>query len=431
MTIGAETRASLAEFWAVAAPHIDSILDGFYQHVAQVPALARMVGHQSPRLKQAQRSHWERLFSGRFDENYFEGVRAIGLIHNKIGLEPRWYIGGYNYVMGKLMQLAVKSYRWSPRKLDSVLHAMNSAIMLDMDIAISVYQEAFFAERAERGKKLEILLHRFGDQAHELLGSVGGAGTHLQSTAQAMATTVSQTRVQSASVASASEQANVSVQSVANSADQLSHSIAEVLRRVMQSSNLANTAVEEARQTDSLVQALVDNAEKISSVIQLIQYIAGQTNLLALNATIEAARAGEAGKGFAVVANEVKNLASQTARATEEISLAVTQIQTATKNAGSAISSIGATIEQLNSNAAAIANDVEQQGKATQEIARAVQEAAQCTRGVAANIFGVNQAADQTGEAAREVLGAADNLSKQTAQLSEEVKSFIRLAKAV
>ena len=153
--------------------------------------------------------------------------------------------------------------------------------------------------------------------------------------------------------------------------------------------------------------------------------------MLALNATIEAARAGESGKGFAVVAGEVKNLASQTARATEEIAASVNRIQISTRGASSAIQSIGETIAQLNGNAAAIANNVGQQGEATREIAHSVQEAAAGSRDVARNIVGVSQAADEAGVAAREVLGAAEVLTVHSAQLSDAVRQFIQFAKAV
>lgn len=431
MLIDQESRKLLAEFWKIVAPRLGDILDDFYGHAGAVPALAGLIGDQSPRLKNAQRTHWERLFSGRFDEAYFNGVRTIGLTHNRIGLEPRWYIGAYNFVLVRLTEIAVDACRWSPGKLKALLRAMNCAVMLDMDIAISVYQEALVAERMARGEKLSLLLRDFDGKAREMLGSVAAAGAQLQATAHSMSAIATQTRGQSASVASASEEASVNVQTVASAAEQLSRSIVEVLRHVAQSSDKANSAVEKAHGANETMQELVENAGKISAVVQLIQDIAGQTNLLALNATIEAARAGEAGKGFAVVANEVKSLASQTAKATEEIAFSVNQIQAATRNAGAAIEAIGAAIEELSRNAAAIASGIERQGEATQEIARSVQEAAHGTRDVASNIVGVNHAADETGKAAGEVLGAAENLTRHSGQLNEEVTNFIRLAMAV
>ncbi len=431
MLVDQESRVLLAEFWKIVAPRLGDILEAFYQHAGAAPTLAALIGGQSSRLKSAQRTHWERLFSGRFDEDYFNGVRTIGLAHNRIGLEPRWYIGGYNFVLTRLTEIAVDAHRWSPGKLKALLRAVNCAVMLDMDIAISVYQEALVAERMARGEKLAALLRDFDGKAREMLGSVAAAGTQLQTTARSMSATATQTRGQTASVASASEEASVNVQTVASAAEELSRSIVDVLRHVAQSSDKASSAVEKAHGANEIMQDLVENAGKISAVVQLIQDIAGQTNLLALNATIEAARAGEAGKGFAVVANEVKSLASQTARATEEIAASVSHIQGATRNAGAAIEAIGAAIEELSINTSAIVSGIEQQGEATQEIARSVQEAAQGTRDVASNIIGVNHAVDETGKSAREVLGAAENLTRHSGQLNEEVTNFIRLALAV
>ncbi len=431
MGITPDMRHNMHEFWKIVQPQLPNILDGFYSHVAAAPALAIMVGEETPRLKRAQETHWERLFSGRFDGAYFKGVNAIGLIHNKIGLEPRWYIGGYNYVLSRLTDLATETYRWSPGKLKSVIRAVNSAVMLDMDVAISTYQEALLADRAQRGLKLDALMKEFDIDAQNLLGSVAVAATQLRSTAEDMSSVASKTRGQTATVASASEQASTNVQTVAAAAEELSRSVIEISHQVALSSHTANTAVLEARRTNEIVKALVESAEKISAIVQLIHSIAGQTNLLALNATIEAARAGDAGKGFAVVAGEVKNLASQTAKATEEIGLQVNQIQSATKEAGSAILAIGKTIEEISQTSSIIAAGVQEQGGATQEIARSVQEAATGTQEVSIHIVAVSRAAEQTGDAASEVLGAAESLSQQAALLSDKVSAFIRMAKAI
>lgn len=192
-----------------------------------------------------------------------------------------------------------------------------------------------------------------------------------------------------------------------------------------QSTQIAAKAVEEANRTNQTVQGLSAAAQKIGDVVKLISDIASQTNLLALNATIEAARAGEAGRGFAVVANEVKSLASQTAKATEEISAQVAAMQGATGEAVQAIASIGDTIASINEIATTIASAVEQQGAATLEIARNVQQAAQGTGQVSHNIVGVNQAAGQTGTAASQVLLSAEELSKQSATLRADVDHFL------
>ena len=205
----------------------------------------------------------------------------------------------------------------------------------------------------------------------------------------------------------------------------MSSSISEISRQVAQSTQIASTAVTEVDGANEKVQGLADAANKIGEVVALITDIADQTNLLALNATIEAARAGEAGKGFAVVASEVKNLANQTAKATEEISSQIGGIQAATDDAVTAIGSIGGTIAQMNEIASTIAAAVEEQGAATQEIARNVEQAAGGTNEVSSNIATVNSAADETGNSAQHMLEAAGDLSEQAKILRAEVDAFL------
>ena len=292
--------------------------------------------------KSAQGSHWGRLFNGRFDDDYIKGVRTIGLIHNKIGLEPRWYIGGYNLVLSQLQELAVRSNRWKPGQLVALQTAVNAAVMLDMDFAISVYQEAMLTERQQRQDKVTAAIQKFDAEMKAALDTVGKAATNMQSTANTLAANAEEASRQSTAVAAASEQASTNVQTVASATEELSSSVAEISRQVAESTKIAGEAVAQANDTNTTIQGLAQKAQKIGDVIKLITDIASQTNLLALNATIEAARAGEAGKGFAVVAAEVKNLATQTAKATEEIGQQISEIQEATKESVEAIEGIAA-----------------------------------------------------------------------------------------
>ena len=194
MRITNETGIHLREFWTVVESALPSILDTFYRHITLEPNLARMIGNDIPRLKTAQGSHWARLFNGRFDETYINGVRTIGLIHNKIGLEPRWYIGGYNLVLSMLQELAVKTYRRKPAKLNAVQMAVNSAVMLDMDFAISVYQEAMLTERQARQDKVTKAIEAFDTKSKTALGAVAGAANQVQSTANNLSGNAQQAR---------------------------------------------------------------------------------------------------------------------------------------------------------------------------------------------------------------------------------------------
>ncbi len=281
------------------------------------------------------------------------------------------------------------------------------------------------AQRVARAAKLETLVQGFETEAGGLVGLVSAASTELEATAQSMSSTATQTNQQACNVASAAEEASAGVQTAASAAEELTSSIGEITRQMQQSSRVTEKAVEEARRTDVIVRALAEGAQKIGDVVGLITSIAGQTNLLALNATIEAARAGDAGKGFAVVASEVKNLAQQTAKATEDIRAQIGQIQSATVEAVDAIKGITATIEDVRIIAVSIASAVEEQGAATSEIARNVQQTAASTQEVTANIAGVSQAANDTGAAATQVLAAAGGLSKQAEELSAAFNGFV------
>jgi methyl-accepting chemotaxis protein len=286
------------------------------------------------------------------------------------------------------------------------------------------------AAEAERKAGMLRLADTFDAGIKGVVNSVASQATEMQSAAEAMTHTAETATQQATAVAASVEEASANVQTVASSAEELSASVLEIGRQVEQSSKIANQAVGEADRTNTTVEGLNRTAQRIGEVVQLIEMIAGQTNLLALNATIEAARAGDAGKGFAVVASEVKNLANQTAKATEEIRAQIGEIQGATGQTVDAIRSIGTTIRQMSEIATTIASAVEQQGAATREIATNVQQAAQGTSDIATNIEGVSRAAGDTGAAASQVLSAAGELSRQSETLRRDVDDFLATVRA-
>ncbi|MAN79014.1 MAG: chemotaxis protein [Rhodospirillaceae bacterium] len=261
--------------------------------------------------------------------------------------------------------------------------------------------------------------------------TVSSASTELESSANAMNVTAGSTSEQAATVAAAAEEASVNVETVAAAAEQLSNSITEIGRQVSNSSDVARAAVERARDADEKIAGLTEASQRIGEVLGLITDIANQTNLLALNATIEAARAGEAGKGFAVVAAEVKNLANQTAKATDEISLQIDNIQSVTGETVDAIKEINRTISQIEETSTAISAAVEEQDAATKEIAVNVEQAAVGTAEVTSNVSLVTQGAQETGEAAGQVLSASSELAKQSTVLEMEVRNFLERLRAV
>ncbi|MDD5586743.1 MAG: HAMP domain-containing methyl-accepting chemotaxis protein [Alphaproteobacteria bacterium] len=279
--------------------------------------------------------------------------------------------------------------------------------------------------RERRAVTVDKLIGDFQQTSVSALQSVASAASQLQANSKNMSANAEQTSEQSLAVASAAEEASSNVQTVASAAEELHSSITEIGRQVTESARIAAMAAHETEKTNATVEGLAAAAQKIGAVVELINNIAGQTNLLALNATIEAARAGDAGKGFAVVAQEVKTLADQTAKATDEISSQVTEMQNVTTNTVAAIKGIGSTITRLNEISTSIASAVEEQTAATDEIARSVEQAASGTRSVSMNIGGVTEKATQTGQMSNQVLDAGNALANQSSVLRKEIESFI------
>ncbi|WP_419897804.1 globin-coupled sensor protein [Roseomonas sp. USHLN139] len=433
--IDGATRSALAEFMPVIQRELPAILKGFYAHLASWPELTRMFDGpaSTARAEKAQADHWTKLFSGRFDAGYTESVRRIGLMHSRIGLEPRFYIGGYAFILNQLYAAACRTHasRLNPAaaqaKTAALLRALNQAAMLDMDLAISIYLEE---NKATFDRKIGGLSESFESRVGPLVGEVASQAAALKGAAETMSSTARQAAQQAGLVANAARDAAGGVNTVAAAAEQLSSSVDEISRQVAHSSAMTQQAVETTHRTDGFVRALATGAQKIGEVVGLIDTVAAQTNLLALNATIEAARAGEAGKGFAVVASEVKSLAGQTRSATEVIGQQVNEMQAATRDVVEAIGGITAAINELNKVATAIAAAVEQQGAATREISRSVQETAAGTRQVTENISRVGEGVQQTGEAAAQALRVAENQERQAANLRHEVAAFVQQIRA-
>lgn len=427
-----DTCTILRDFYPIVEKEMPSILDAFYTYILSNQATAALFGasHDEIRARSASASkgqvkHWQRLFSGAFDADYVNSVQKIGQIHNRIGLEPSRYIGGYLFILNKLNDLIADhcASRLQPtaarKKAAAIMTAVNKAVMLDMDLAISTYLDAL------RQSHDSHLADRFNLSVRKIIDNISGSVSALSDSADAMTGTVELTREQASAAAEAAGQASSNTQSVAAATEELAASSGEIARQVERAAAIAGSAVDEATRANETVSILSNAADGIGRIIELIQAISSQTRLLALNATIEAARAGDTGRGFAVVASEVKELAAQTGKATEDIAAQVAAIRKAAIETVGAIDGISATIGEINSISGAIAAAVQEQLATTDEISRSVQQAAGETAGIAGNMRSVITAAGNAAQSGQEVSTVALRLASDAGALEQEAARFL------
>jgi methyl-accepting chemotaxis protein len=349
-------------------------------------------------------------------------VEADMASSNRVGLGFGLFVIVVSILSAAFSMLTFRRHAKATRESD----ARAAAMQRDADERAAAERKAAQEHAdAERKAAMEKLADKFETAVGKIVDKVSTTSMELESAAGSMSKTAETTQELSSTVASASEESSANVQSVAGATDEMAASVHEISRQVQESSRIANEAVAQAQRTDGRIAELSQAAGRIGDVIKLITAIAEQTNLLALNATIEAARAGEAGKGFAVVAQEVKQLASQTAKATDEIRGQIAGMQTATRESVAAIKEIGDTIARISQIATTVAAAVEEQGASTQEIARNVAQAAQGTAQVTSNIGEVTRGASETGTAAAQVLGSAKSLANESTHLKMEVARFL------
>jgi methyl-accepting chemotaxis protein len=423
-------RATLREMRPFFAKSLPGILKRFYDMVRQhEPSCGIFKDGAMQEAVRMQLQHWDLIAGGDFGLAYLSSIARFCEFNQRAGVLPQWYIGCRQMFIAKELMKAVETEVQVPRfgqaaqaardKKALMLNALAKANMLDSENLVAVY---FGSNRQARKDTIAQASERF----RAIITSLSAASGDLEKTARTLTDNADNTTRLASVVANASENASNNVQAVASATEELASSVREISSQVQESSRVALSAVKQADETDGRINALSQAASRIGDVIKLITSVAEQTNLLALNATIEAARAGDAGRGFAVVAQEVKALASQTAKATDEIGIQIAGMQTATQEAVGSIKMISSTIGKISEITSAISAAIEEQGAATQEISGNIQRTASGTSEVAGTIAEVSQGATQTGAASNQLLSSAKQLSVSTASLQAEIDGFLK-----
>ncbi len=426
-------RNYLKQVSVVVLDALPSILDDLYKHFDKHASASAYFPNEAVKkhARDRQLDHWALILNASYGDAYIGSVQKIGGVHARLNLPLDLYIGSYSFIIerinNKLAEVFFAQRRKGLQLFQQCSAAVSKAALLDMELTVSTIEELRHQSRDEARYKIA---QDFENKILVFVDKIANSAGNLEITAQTMGEVAETTSQQSISMSAAAEQTSSNVSIVAKSAEEMGGAVQEIAQQVSHASRIAAEAVTTAQETGNTINSLSVAASKVGDIISLISDIAEQTNLLALNATIESARAGEAGKGFAVVASEVKQLASQTGKATSDIRSQIEEMLTITSRSVEAINLIQSKIDNINSTSISINAAVEEQASSTQEIARNTREAARGTQDVSEHITSVKQGAVNTGVESSKVIQSSAELGGQAGVLREEVRAFLELLKA-
>jgi methyl-accepting chemotaxis protein len=430
LRIDDETRKTLAETWPLLEPHLERAIDEVLAAVVELPGIGKVVTENKAALKKLEVEHFRGLLGGNLDQRYAESCRRTVEKEAEMGLDARLRSTSGSIVVQMSLDVLARKHRLSSLKLAQRAKTVSKLISFDVSNAMTLHRRA--AEEAARVRRsaIDAAIGDFDGAIGEVIAAIKETSASLTETGAAMRQAADDTLGRMASASSASAGTAQRMEATVTATEELSGSIQEIGQQATNGLDIAQSAVADAERTQRVVGSLNEGAERIGSVVGTISAIAAQTNLLALNATIEAARAGDAGKGFAVVAAEVKTLANQTSRATDDISQQVAAIQEATKRSVEEISAIARTIGKLTNVSTSIASAVQQQSMTTQGIAESIHTAAAHTARASAEIDSVDQAVARSVAAVEEITRWTERLSARAKDLETKVEMFFKRVRA-